>query len=327
MRYFMWVVCFLFSSYGNAQIANPQQLPQPVSQEPSQLDYPSYHRAIVEAERLVSQKAYETALGSYQYSFATYRTGFLKDYKIAAQLAFYLGKTSQGFSLLQQAIAHGWELKDIKKMSFYDKISAQTEWKTITNQYATSRETYLQGIHLDVRKVVHQLFRKDQRKAFRALFLFTTKARDRYGKRVFAPHSERQVQQLNKIMATYGYPGEKLIGNSYWASVILSHHNSMYGDYVKTDTLYPQMRSRLLQAVDLGQMSPREFARVDDWYQVIKSEGNDNGYGYIRQVETKSEQEQADQRRAQVGISSLEVVRKLLAIERETGLTFYLSKM
>jgi len=327
MRYFIWMAYFLISSYGNAQTSNAQRQPQPVAQEPSQVDYPSYYRAIVEAEQFVSQQAYETALGVYQNSFVTYRTGFLRDYKIATQLAFYLGKTNQGFSLLQQAIAHGWEIKEVKKMSFFDKIKEKREWKSIIAQYPTPRETYLQGLHLDDRAVVHQLFRKDQRKAFRALFLFTTKAQDRYGKRVFAPHSERQVHELNKIMATYGYPGEKLIGNSYWASVILSHHNSMYGDYVKTDTLYPQMRPKLLQAVELGQMSPREFARVDEWYTVIKSEGKDHGYGYLRQVETKSEQEQADQRRAQLGISSLAVVSRLLAIERETGLNFYLPKM
>jgi hypothetical protein len=306
-------------------MSTAQQRPPPVAQAGSQVDYPSYHRAIVEAERFVSQQAYETALGVYQHSFGYYRTGFLKDYKIATQLAFYLDRTAQGFGLLQKAIAHGWAIKDVKKMRFFPKIKAQAAWKTIANQYPTSRETYKKELRVDVREVIHDLFRKDQRKALSALFRLTTKAKDRYGKRVFAPHSERQMHQLGKIMATYGYPGEQLIGNSYWASVIISHHNSMYGDYVKTDTLYPQMRSKLLEAVDLGQMSPREFARVDDWYLVIKSEGKDKGYGYLSQVETKRDQEQADQRRLQLGISSLEVVNRLLAIERETGLKFYLS--
>lgn len=325
MRYFACALCFLLSGYGKAQ--TPSRHEQPKSATPSkQIDYLSYYRAITEAERLISEREYDKALGIYQNSFDSYQTGFLKDFKIATQLALYLGKTNQGFSLLKDGITHGWEIKGIKKMKLFKKIKEQSDWKEVNSQYFTLREDYLKKLHSASRATVQEMFRKDQRKAFRALFLFTTKAQDRYGKRVFAPHSERQIHQLNKIIGAHGYPGEKLIGNNYWASVILTHHNSMFGDYVKTDTLYPQIRGKLLKAIELGQMSPIEFARVDDWYIVIKSEGKDKGYGYISQVQTDSERQQADQRRAQIGISSIETAKKLTDIQQQTGLNFYIPK-
>ena len=320
------MLCFLLSGYGKAQTPSLYEQPKSATQDYKQTNYLPYYRAITEAERLIGERDYDKALGIYQNSFDSYQTGYLKDYKIATQLAFYLGKTNQGFSLLRAGITHGWEIKGIKKMKFFKTINEQPDWKEVNNQYFTLREEYVKTLRSDIRETVQQMFRKDQRKAFQALFRFTTKAQDRFGKRVFAPHSERQVHQLNKLIEAHGYPGEKLIGNNYWASVILSHHNSMYGDYVKTDTLYPQMRAKLLKAIELGQMSPTEFARVDDWYIVIKSEGKDKGYGYISPVQTDSEQQQADQRRAQIGISRIETAKKLTGIQQQTGLNFYVHK-
>lgn len=320
------LLCFLLSDYGQAQTPSREEQPQPVTQNHTKIDHPSYYKAIVEAEKLVSESEFEKALGVYQNSFYALQAGFLKGYKIATQLAFYLGKTTQGFSLLKEGIAHGWDIKEIKKMKFFETIKEHSEWKSISSQYVTLREDYLKRLLPDVRRTVQQMFRKDQRKAFRALFCFTSKAQDRSAERVFAPHSERQLRQLNEIVETHGYPGETLIGNTYWASVILSHHTSISVEYVKKDTLYPRIRDKLLKAIELGQMSLYEFARVDDWYLVVKNTRQDKAYGYINQVQTNTEKQQADQLRARIGLSSIETVKKLTGIQQKTGLIFYLPK-
>ncbi|MCY7359886.1 MAG: hypothetical protein LH609_21035 [Rudanella sp.] len=325
-KHFLCALCFLLSGYGQAQTPSREVQPQLMAQNCKLTDYLSYYRAILEAERLVSEGQYEKALGIYQNSFSSYQAGFLRDYKIATQLAFYLGRTNQGFNLLKEGIAHGWDSKAMKNMKFFETIKVQSEWKNINSQYITFRGAYFRGLRPDVRREVQQMFRKDQRKAFRALICFTSKAQDRYAERVFAPHSERQLKQLNEIIEAQGYPGERLIGNTYWASVILSHHTSISVEYVKKDTLYPRIRDKLLKAVELGQMSPYEFARIDDWYLVVKSARQDKAYGYINQVQTNTEKQQADQLRARIGLSSVETVKKLTGIQQKTGLIFYLPK-
>ncbi len=284
MKYIVWALCLALSDYGNGQTANGQVRPQPVTQGARQIDYLLYHRDIAEAERLIGEREYEQALSIYEASFSNYPTGFLKDYRIATQLAFYLKKPDQAFNLLKEGIENGWEIKNIKREGFYKHIKGKPEWKTIKSQYLTLRGAYLKSVRSDVRETVHQMFRSDQKKALRALFHFTSRAQDRYAERIFAPHSEKQVRQLNQIIDAHGYPGERLIGNNYWASVILAHHNSISTEYVKKDTLYPRIRGKLLKAMELGQISPYEFARVDDWYMVIKGEGKDKGYGLISQV-------------------------------------------
>jgi hypothetical protein len=132
------------------------------------------------------------------------------------------------------------------------------------------------------------------------------------------------VAQLNKIIDTYGYPGERLIHNGYWAAVILSHHNSISKRYVLSDTLYRLMRPKLIQAIEAGQMSPYEFAMIDDWYEAVKSERKDTHFGYLSQSLTRQEKLQVNQARAAIGLSSIDTIELLTALQQETGLDAYL---
>ena len=75
-----------------------------------------------------------------------------------------------------------------------------------------------------------------------ALFRIGSKSQDNYAENKFAPHSEQQISELRDILLEIGYPGEKLIGNDYWVSTILSHHNSISQAYNKKDRLYPELK-------------------------------------------------------------------------------------
>lgn len=125
------------------------------------------------------------------------------------------------------------------------------------------------------------MFLKDQWKAIGALFSFNDKAQDRYAEKKFAPQSERQIAEFSNIFKDYGYPGEKLIGNDFWMSTILSHHNSISQYYNKKDTIYPRLRPQLKDALKKGQISPFEFALIDDWYYSTKSEKKKPTYGIL----------------------------------------------
>ena len=286
-------------------------------------DYLSYHRAIIEAETAIAAQDYNQALSLYTRVFASYDFVFLRDYKIATQLALYMGKTDNALGYLKKGITSGWTMKSIRKNKFLRKLEWLTDWKIVKRQYDSLRNIHQARIDPALRKRVQTMFRKDQWKAIGALFTFSSKAQERYAERRFAPHSEKQLAQLSQLINTYGYPGERLIGNNFWTSTILSHHNSMSVQYAVKDTLYPHLKNTLWQAVLNGQMSPYEFAIIEDWYTTISSDHKQKSYGYLSAL-TELERTRADDLRSQIGLRSVETRNKLIDVEQQTGMDFYL---
>ncbi|GAB4020442.1 hypothetical protein GCM10028773_26340 [Spirosoma koreense] len=168
------------------------------------------------------------------------------------------------------------------------------------------------------------MFRQDQWKALGALFTFSARGQDRYAEKRFAPHSEKQLHRLIEFMNTYGFPGEQLVGNGVWATVILSHHTSISTAYVLKDTLYPSLRPRLFDALKAGQISPYELATIEDWYVAVRSNHQELAYGYLSGELSEAAVRQVDQLREQIGLSRVATIQALLEIQRRTGLNFYL---
>lgn len=249
---------------------------------------------------------------------------FSRDYKVAAQLAVHLGRKDQAFIYLRRAISNGWTLGEIKKNVLVRKLQSDSEWKIVENQYDSLRTLYQNSGNIEVRNTVKKFFKKDQRKALLALFTFSSKGQDKYAEKRFAPHSEKQVAELNKIISTYEYPGERLIHNGYWAAVILSHHNSISKKYALKDTLYPLLRPKLLKAVQSGAMSPYEFAMIDDWYIAVKSDRQNTHFGYLSSNLTSEQKRNVNILREEIGLSSIETIASLVDIQKQTGINFYL---
>ena len=59
---------------------------------------------------------------------------------------------------------------------------------------------------------------------------------------------------LLELLEDKGYPGEKRIGNDFWMSTIISHHNSISEEYNRKDTVYKAMQPALVQAIEKGEM-------------------------------------------------------------------------
>ncbi len=289
-----------------------------------QADYTAYHRTIADAHKRIAQKEYQAALALYRQVFNTYAFVFVKDYKVATQLALQTGQKQEAFTYLTKAISAGWSLSAIKKNALVRTLQRDPQWRVIEAQHDSLRFRYQQGGNQFVRSSVGKMFRKDQWKALLALFVPGNKARTRYAEKRFAPQSDQQVTQLIRLIDTYGYPGEQLIHNGYWASVILSHHNSISKRYALNDTLYPLARPKLLKALQLGQLSPYEFAMIDDWYTAVKSDSQETHFGYLSQSLTSKAKKQVDKAREALGLDSIETIRLLADLQQQTGFDVYL---
>lgn len=286
-------------------------------------DYLEYHKQITAAEKSIGEHQFKAALEQYAQIFERYDFVFLRDYKVASQLALYLDDRAKAFEYIRAGMSAGWALKDIKKNKFLKPLQKDSEWTEIQESYAGLRSQYQAKIDPDLREEVHLMFKKDQKKAMGALLKIGNKAQEKYGTITFAPHSEKQMLSLVEIIDTVGYPGEKLIGNDFWMSTIISHHNSISLEYSRRDTLYNFIKPKLIGAIENGEMSPYEFALADDWQKAAASERTATGYGFLISPK-KATLSQTDELRRKIGLRSIGLRNKLVEVEEKTGMNFYL---
>ncbi|MGD9329651.1 MAG: hypothetical protein PVH48_11835 [Cyclobacteriaceae bacterium] len=286
-------------------------------------DYWKYHEQINKAENFIRDEHFQKALDLYFDVFNTFDFVFLRDYKIAAQLALYLNDKENAFKIIKNGIAAGWDLKSLRRNNYLSKLQNEPEWESIEEAYPEIRKNYFERIDDSTRVNVHKMFKMDQRKAMGALLRLGDKAREKYAMKKFAPHSEIQMKKLIKILDDQGYPGEQLIGNNYWMSTILSHHNSISKEYVNKDTLYNLIKPKLIEAIKKGQISPYEFAIIDDWYIAVSSERTQAGYGFLYPPLTSTLSE-TNKLRQRIGLRTIDLRNELVDISNETGMNFYL---
>ena len=286
-------------------------------------DYWAYHEHINQAEKLISQENFQEALHVYDTVFHQYDFVFLRDYKIAAQLATYLNQQEKAFQIIEMGISAGWPIKSIKKHRYLTKLQKLPKWTVIEAAHPELRKKYLTRIDEHTRNTVHQMFKMDQRKALGVFLRIGDKAKERQALKKFAPQSELHLKKFMDLLAHQGYPGEKLIGNNFWMSTILSHHNSISETYAKQDTLYQLIKPQLVNAIALGQMSPYEFALIDDWQIAVSTNRSQTGYGYINPPLQASLVE-TNTLRSRIGLRSVALRNQLIDIADQTGMDFHL---
>jgi hypothetical protein len=288
-----------------------------------QTDYTTYHQDIIRAEELIIDGKYSDALQIFEEIFAKYDYIFLKEYKVAAQLALFTKDETKAFKFIKKGISDGWTLDEITGDKFFKPLQKEKEWETIQSQYDTLRSKYNKRINQLLSAEIHEMFKRDQRLDLPYYFRIGQKAKERYALKKFAPNSEKQIIRLNQILNNYGYPGEKLIGNEIWTLTILIHHNSISTGYAQKDTLYPALKSKLFNAIRKGEMSPDDYALIEDWYVGVKSNWKDGAYGYVTTL-TKKDSAKSNTSRQSIGLCSIETRNRLVDIQGQTGMNFYL---
>ena len=294
----------------------------PVSWVDKNQNYEKYHQQVIEIEQLITLEKYQAALFLLEELIQDYDFVFLREYQIATQLALFVKDVPKTKRYLEKGILAGWRIKSIKKNNFL-KTLPKKDWTAIKKKYKQLNTQYKSTLNSTVRRQVKKMFSKDQWKALGALFTFSSDAQDRYAERKFSPHSEVQMARLANILETHGYPGERLIGNNLWMSAILNHHNSISQAYNEKDTLYLNLQPQLNQAIKNGQLSPYDFALMDDWYLLTKTSRTASFYGIVT-APKKVELPNTNELRKAIFLRSVETRNRLVDIQQKTGMDFYL---
>lgn len=288
--------------------------------------YLSYHSKVIDCETLIAEEKFEEAIYQFDVLFEKYDFVFLRDIKLAVELSVFLKDYKSGIKFTKRGIKAGWTLKSLNKNQHLKSLREQPAWNEILSEYDSLNKMYESRLNMPLKNEVHEMFKKDQKKALGALFRIGQKAQRKYSEKKFAPHSEAQLKKIEQILKEYGYPGEQLIGNNVWSSVILSHHNSISVHYNSQDTLYTQLRPKLLKALEKGEISPYEFAQIEDWRIAALNNHNKTNYGFLGAIQNTTALDAVNKNRAAIGLRSVELRNKLIDIENKTGLNLHLPK-
>lgn len=285
-----------------------------------QQSYQRYHQQVNAAGQLIADHRFEEALSAFDVIFESYDFVFVRDYKIATQLALTTSDKARAHTYLRLALQAGWTPKQAGKNKIVRPLLRE-----VSKQEADSlMKLHEATMDVPLREYVHAMFKADQKMAMKALLKLGQKAKIRYNEGRFAPHSENQMAKVIELLKSHGYPGERFIDNDFWLSTVLSHHNSISSAYNKRDTLYHHIRPALLAAIDKGQMSPFEFALIDNWKTAAESDHSEVSYGYLGPALDSLTVETADSLRRQIGLRSIALRNALVEIQTETGIDFYL---
>ncbi|MEM9545541.1 MAG: hypothetical protein AAGA77_06185 [Bacteroidota bacterium] len=286
-------------------------------------DYSFYHQQTTNAETWISQEEYQKALSVYDDLIAQYDFVFLREYKIAAQLSLYIGEEEKAITYLKKGIANGWKLQSLKKDDFIANRLSASQWQNLEEENSTLHSRFLQRIDLTLKALVKSMIDADQKIALQVSQIENEENQEEIFLKYFAPQSKKHLQKTTEILEESGYPGEQLIGNNFWMSTILSHHNSIAFDFLKNDSLYPNIRPKLFKELKQGRISPYELSLIEDWRIAVSSEREGTGYGYVV-APKRNNLTQVNQKRKEIGLRPVELRNTLVDIERKTGMNFYL---
>ena len=284
-------------------------------------DYFSYHQNVIQSELLLTQKKFDEALAQLESNFSSYKFVFRRDYVLAAQIATHLDDLEKTTRYLLKSMEGGWPVKEIRKNPFFRKWKQHPDWISFLEK---TKSVNKRATDEQLSDQMHELFKKDQKMALKYLFRIGQRAQDRWAERKFAPHSEEQLAQLFPVILENNYPGERLIINNYWASTILSHHNSFSVDYLKKDTLYRFIRPHLISSIQTGYLSPYIFAMIEDWKEAVESDYESSKYGFIGGIKDRVAFQNIEENRKKMGLRSIELRNQLVYLQKETGMKLYL---
>lgn len=290
----------------------------------SKNDYTVYHQTVLKAEEQIASEKYAAALTIYEQLFNEYDFVFRRDYQIASQLAAITKDKEKTLTYIDLGIQAGWTFKSIKKKALFKQYLTKEDWKIIKEKFASLRVLYEDKLDKELMIKVKKMYSKDQWNALKAFVRIGKKAQTRYAEKKFAPHSEQQIATLKNIFLTHGYPGEKLIGNGIWTSTIISHHNSISTAYNQKDTLYASLEPKLKEALQNGQLSPYQYAIIDDWYLTSINDNTKPTYGIINTPSLENVS-RTNTLRTKIHIRNIALRDRLLDIQEKTGMILYIT--
>lgn len=280
-------------------------------------NYLSYHQAITRAEECIAKRQFAQSLTIYRQLSDEYPFIFLRDCKVAAQIAAHINDHDNLFFFLEIGMRNGWTFKEISKNQHFDKIKADKRWNYLKDHQSTFNAIFFQRLNPSMRAEMKKMFGEDQKRALRVALTPVRKWKERYTNRVFVRNNRIQVRRINDLIDRFGYPGEKIIGDKSWATVIISHNEH--------DTIYQELRPKLYKAFEHGEISAIDLAIIETWRASVNTAWKDKAFVVHESTIGDAEALHADSLRQSIGLRNINLNNLLIQMQKELKMNFYLS--
>lgn len=272
-------------------------------------NYIDYHQQCRKAEEWFLKDSVEKSFVSFNEAFNKFEILFPRDCFMAAQIAHKSNYDSLAIEYLLFGMEFGLNPEIINSNgSYLNDLKSSVYWNKVEVNKDSLSSIYRQKVNWDLKNEIMLMTRQDQDWRVKNNKWFNRKFR-KSSETKFKRFNKSQMNYLDSIFSTHGYPGSWLIGigdslshlTEYASfnnanlsgipSAILYHHDSTYLKYGKF----------LLNEISNGHIHPRTYAIVRDFNDryFVKNNKDQKMYYNIwweRENFSKKEMEQHCQR-------------------------------
>ncbi|WP_299097890.1 hypothetical protein [uncultured Winogradskyella sp.] len=220
-----------------------------------------------------------------------------------AESTAHIGKNEKTFELIRKLILKGYELDDFKTNAAFQNIINTTQWHDVEKEFDLLHTQYLNSINLELRKKVSEMTRIDQ----------LYRQRGQYNQQKCDSIDTINEIELKQIIATYGYPDDKVIGGykidqKSVNPMILLFHFDDFDYWTKT----------LKELIKTGQAPPNSLGNFVDSYQRRVPEEKKFIYGIYDNSgeEDIIEFDKLDDRRISIGLPPMKLMKSIDSLKR-----------
>jgi hypothetical protein len=286
-----------------------------------------YYKGIKSAEQQILDSNFNSAVNIYYLTFQKNAFVYAKDAYTAAQTALSVDSFEKGFYFLGRGVKQGLTKEIIENSPILRKVKDTPKWISFLEiDYPYFRSSYLLRINNSVKSEIEEIISIDQyftRKLNNSNFI-TYVINNRRWKKVV---SKLVDDKLIKIIKTYGYPGEKLIGinaqqilyntlevdtisklnaiskgfgyiGSSYSEILLIHYFSNRRD--------SSLISLLEKELNMGNIQPSQFAVIIDFFAKYSKPVDNPFYNQWHRNTSLVERNRINDRRTSIGLESYE---------------------
>ena len=234
-----------------------------LSESQAQINYFKYHSIINEAESLISEEDFDSALTKYDSAFEEFEYVFTKDYIVAAQLAAMLNLKEKCIFYMQQAMRSGLKCYCLKQLNQLENFLTNEEWEDLQKLEKPFRQLYLSQININLNHEFSKRFREEQE----------SKGKDYYSDVLRANYF-----RIISLMDSMVYVSDRVIGIDE-TELDLKSNNIFSGLYdcdadnkkVLVTLLHSKDRishlgmDRFIHAIELGYLHPKELYNIYEY--------------------------------------------------------------
>lgn len=267
-----------------------------------------YYQLIYVADVAFESKNYKKAFEFYQKAFNNcepINTPEFNELRKFTELCAIIGENKLASEFIEKNLKIGSEIKWYIDDSTYSKVFKTKRGKELLTKYDEIHKNYLKNVNVELRKEIQEMQRLDQ------LYRRSNEIKQDSIDIV-------NTQKIILIFNEYGYPNEKIIGNSsidkkYTSvSTILLHTK----DSIRMNYFVP----KLTEYVKNGKCSPKILGSLIDQFHLYNGNPQTHGtYGgqnskYAKMIADKNE---VNRNRINIGLPTLEVQEKIDSLKQK----------